>query len=406
MEIPTKTNYPDLEGQNIYVDHPLSSSQIETAPSPLYPTIQPESNGNTESPPIPPGSSLYKLYAPSEECILFEDLQDLARGIVTVNQQLYPAPVDKESASSSTKGHRRTVREKTTVYAAGPFAQAYRETEYIEPSSSKWLMAVELAIEIVRAFYASQPRKIKVDVNVRDQREDSASTRRLFKLKSMKAELKRMNSELARGVYRGRDKEQKEKEVAELQQKIKQAENEGDSTHDKQFWMLLIGGIGLLSAPILALLSGKELGVMLYAVRLKKLEKKCRKKLNNIDEKENGRANPDWVVAVAMSDWWKKASSKLIPHTGISLASKFTMVVAGLTTFAASQMNHRPIFLGGCAAFAVSLGALLLEKARYSFADSALSKEFLAKAASYSRQALSVKQPTSQPVASVNPESL
>jgi len=207
---------------------------------------------------------------------------------------------------------------------------------------------------------------------------------------SLRSRLEEIELNLSKNKYIGITKKEKEKEVRELRKKLRENER---SEPNGEFGKVIIGAIGLLSIPVIALVSGRELATLLYTIKLNRMKQKCKQELLEMKQRENGSLNPHWEAANLLTSQFEKASSKLVVHSTISLFSKVLMVTGGLSSFIGSQIKNNFVFLTGTVSMVVGLSAYCLERTMYSFIDAKEIKRNFKKASEISTDLLSIKEP-------------
>jgi hypothetical protein len=111
-----------------------------------------------------------------------------------------------------------------------------------------------------------------------------------------------------------------EREILLQESKVKAMEMSSSDKNKKLRWIL--GGIGMLSLPLVFYTSGKDLAYLLYLRSMRELETKAEDILKDVEKTENGSLNPHWTIAKNALVSWKSASRKLRWRSTVSLASK------------------------------------------------------------------------------------
>lgn len=122
-------------------------------------------------------------------------------------------------------------------------------------------------------------------------------------------------------------KEEKEKKKNEEEEEEKKGKNKTYffltfSESDDFFLRVVVGSLSLLTLPLFGKLAGNDFGTFVVTMNLRKTQKECQKKLNDIEIKENGVLNPHFSLIQSTLNSWERGGSQLMWHSAASMLSQ------------------------------------------------------------------------------------
>lgn len=395
---------------------------VDTAYPFLYPDPEVPSKKQDESQDLPvdllrtqdffPGYSLYKLYSTEAigkepQCILVDDLQELAKGIRNVMQDMEEGKGQQKSSAPP-----KSTKTKIKVpYHSG----LWTALEFLVEATPAPITMVNSSITNVHVNMEGGKKERKEKKEKKKSARSKKDEARLNELTELEEELKKNLKEMEDlSVYQMQKKKQKQEEVVRLRAQIKKIEGELSDEEQKErerrkmMLRLIVGGLSLAILPLIGFVSGGELGMLVYAMNLKKAETRCAQLLKDIEANENGRMNPHWGIALDAVSHWKTASSKMIAHSTTSIGAMTAIFGGALVGTFGSWKESSNFMAAGSLACVLGLAGWLFERQRYRRWDEKVVNESGRTALAAAQTLLAIKGPyiPFEGASPVNPETL
>jgi len=343
----SSSNYPDL-----YEEKELEIGDFQEE--------EYEENFN-ELPQLPtinlfPALGLYKHHAELGHCILLDEFQELAAGIIQVaNSEGVLSEEEKKSNVSAIDVNSRTL--------------------------------LEFFTELLRTASIMSLNNKKITVSLEHQKpsNDSSFEIEMMKLQQMKLKLENLQK---------KKQTQKKKELEDEETTLKKiiSIQEEKLKHKSGGFLLqtIFGIMGFITFPAMLYFSGKDIGTTTFIWSLGNLEKKCQEKLTELKD-QNGELNPHWTLANRVLISWKECRRRFVLRNCWSLCCKIvTAAGAGMAFFGSLHSRNNISINGGITAL-IGGSLWLFGKSYFNAFDSERSKKNLLSAALGSKELLTIQ---------------